>query len=300
LDKKSLVAESWQRTLNIIRRHIMSDETTNGEQSEGTAGVGLFVAAYVDERGADKTLDALKQAKKQGQFYYDDAAVVRRSAEGKVHIKETGDMSTGKGAGIGALIGGVIGLLGGPAGVALGAGAGAAVGGLAAHGDAGFDNDSLKEIGAALPSGTSALAVTTSKDFVEAVRKQAPEAETMTMASEIAAEFSDKLNARQDVLLAMVLTEEGVAAGEVVSSPSEVAVFGIAATEEGVVAGQAVATGEGAAYEVVATTEEGAAYEAAVVTDEGAAVVDAVITPADEEEGDEGAGGEEEEKPAEN
>jgi uncharacterized membrane protein len=275
----------------------MSDETTNVEQSEGTAGVGLFVAAYVDERGADQTLEALKQAKKSGEFYYDDAAVVRRSAEGKVHIKETGDMSTGKGAGIGALIGGVIGLLGGPAGVALGAGAGAAVGGIAAHGDAGFDQDSLEEIGAALPSGSSALAVTTSQDFVEAVRKQAPDEQTLTVASNIAAEISDRLNARQDVLMAMVLTEDGVAASKVVSSPSEVAVFGIVATDEGVVAGQAVATEAGAAYEVAAATDEGAAYEAAVVTDEGAAVVDAVITPADEDDSDEGAADQEEEKP---
>ncbi len=40
----------------------MSDETTN----EGTVGVGLFVAAYVDERGADQGLGDLKQAKKGG------------------------------------------------------------------------------------------------------------------------------------------------------------------------------------------------------------------------------------------
>ena len=276
----------------------MSDETTNGEQSEGTAGVGMFVAAYVDERGADNTLEALKQAKKQGQFYYDDAAVVRNSAEGKVHIKETGDMSTGKGAGIGALIGGVIGILGGPAGVALGAGAGAAVGGIAAHGDAGFDNDSLKEIGAALPAGSSALAVTTSQDFVEEVRKQVPDEDTLTVASSIAAEISDRLNARQDVLMAMVLTEDGVAATKVVSSPSEVAVFGIAATDDSVVAGQAVATEDGAAYEVAAATDEGAAYEAGVATDEGAAVVDAVATPVEEDDGDEAEAGDDEEKPA--
>jgi hypothetical protein len=106
----------------------MSDETTN----EGVAGVGLLVAAYVDERGADNALEQLKQAKKAKQFYYDDAAVVRRSAEGKVHVKETGDMSTGKGAAIGGLVGGVIGLLAGPVGWAvLG---GAAVGAIAAHG----------------------------------------------------------------------------------------------------------------------------------------------------------------------
>jgi len=234
----------------------MSNETST---DQGVAGVGLFVAAYVDEYGADQTLKDLKQAKKGGEFYFDDAAVVRRDAKGKVHIKETGDMSTGKGAGIGALIGGVIGLLAGPAGVAAGAAAGAAIGGIAAHHDAGFDQDSLKEIGSALPSGTSALAVTTSKDFVEAVREEATEEETLTLARDIASEINDRLKARKDVLMAMVLTEAGVAATKVVSSPDEVAVFGIAASEEGVVA------------------------RAGVATEEGVTMVDAVATPVEEE-----------------
>jgi uncharacterized membrane protein len=202
-------------------------------------------------------LESLKQAKKDDQFYFDDAAVVRRDAEGKVHIHETGDMSGGKGAGIGAFVGGIIGLLGGPGGVVIGAAAGAAVGGLAAAADAGFSNKSLKEIGAALPSGTSALAVTTSKDFVEVVREQAPPEETLTLARDIAAEINDRLSARQDVLMAMLLTEKGIAASKVVSSPSEVAVFGIAATEEGAVA------------------------RAGVATPEGVAVVDAAAVPAD-------------------
>jgi uncharacterized membrane protein len=243
----------------------MSDETTN----EGVAGVGLLVAAYVDERGADNALEQLKRAKKADQFYYDDAAVVRRSAEGKVHVKETGDMSTGKGAAIGGLVGGVIGLLAGPVGWAvLG---GAAVGAIAAHGDAGFDKDTLEEIGGALPSGTSALAVTTSMEFVEAVRKEATAEETLTMARDIAAQINDHLSARQDVLMAMVLTEEGVAAGKIVSSPDEVAVFGIAATEEGVVAGAAVATPEGvAAVEVVATPVEEGEEEASADAEEEA------------------------------
>jgi uncharacterized membrane protein len=217
----------------------------------------MFVAAYVDELGADNALKELKQAKKDGQFYYDDAAVVRCDAKGKVHIKETGDVSAGKGAGIGALIGGVIGLLGGPGAVAAGAAAGAAIGGIGSAGDAGFDHDSLKQLGSALPPGSSALAVTTSQDFVEAVRKEATDEETLTLASDIAAQIGDHLNARQDVLLVLVITEAGVAASKVVSSPDEVAAFGIAATPEGVVA------------------------RAGVATPEGAAVVDAAAVPAD-------------------
>mgnify|MGYP001602656973 CR=1 FL=1 len=60
----------------------MSDQA----ETQGPVGVGLFVAAYVDEQGADQTLEALKTARGSGQFYFDDAAVVRRDAEGSVHI----------------------------------------------------------------------------------------------------------------------------------------------------------------------------------------------------------------------
>jgi uncharacterized membrane protein len=189
----------------------------------------------------------LKQAKSDGAFYYEDAAVVRRDASGEVHIQEHGDMSTGKGAGIGALIGGVIGIIGGPAGIAIGAGAGAAIGGIAAHSDAGFDNDTLNKVGIALPAGTSAIAVTTSKDFVEQVRKSQTSQDTMTMAQNIADEFSGNLNAGQDVLMAMVITEDGVAATKVVAGDDAVAVFGMAATQDAVVAGGTVATADGVA-----------------------------------------------------
>ena len=221
----------------------MSSDTTD----QGVAGVGMLLAGYTGQNDADEAFSNLKDAKNSGEFYYDDAAVVSRDAGGEVNITEHGDMSTGKGAGIGALIGGVIGILGGPAGVAIGAGAGAAIGGIAAHSDAGFNNETLERIGGALPNGTSALAVTTSKDFVESVRDQQTDEDTMTLAQDIADEISGNLNAGQDVLIALVLTEDGVAATKVVASDDAVAVFGIAATEGAVTAGGVVATDEGAA-----------------------------------------------------
>lgn len=229
--------------------------------TEETQGVGLFIAGYVDERGADKARDALKQAKSRGELSYEDAVVVRHSAEGKVYVNESADVGGGKGAAFGGVVGGVIGLLGGPAGVVLGAGAGAAIGGVTAKlYDSGFDDKNLKEIGGALPSGTSALIATTSKEVIDEVRKQAPSEERLAAAQEIAATISAHLEARQDVLLAMAVTEAGVAAAKVVASPTELAAFGIVATEEGVAA------------------------RAGVVTPEGAAVADVVATPADEAE----------------
>ena len=142
-------------------------------QQQGVPAVGFLVMAFLDETAADQTLDAMKQAKKQGQFYFEDAAVIRQDAQGKVHYHETGEMARGKGAGIGALVGGIVGVLGGPVGVALGAGVGAAVG-AAASGDKGFRNESLGTVGVALKPGTSAIAAITSHDFLRAVQKQVP------------------------------------------------------------------------------------------------------------------------------
>lgn len=200
------------------------------EQEEGVVGVGLFVAAFVTERGADEALEAIKETKKSGDFFFDDAAVIRSDDKGKVHIHETGDMSSGKGAAIGGGIGAVISLLGGPATLAASALAGAVVGGLAVLKDSGFDQDTLKELGAALPAGTSAIVATTSKKFVEEVRKASQQGETLTVARDIAADIQGHLEAREDVLYTLVLTEEGIAAAKVVSSPTMLAVFGVAAT----------------------------------------------------------------------
>jgi hypothetical protein len=142
--------------------------------------------------------------------------------------------------------------------------------------------------------GSSAIAATTSQMFVEEVRRQAPEGETLSLAGEIAANIRENLQARQDVLYSLLITEKGVAASKVVSSPTALAVFGIAVDEGGAVFGQAVATEEGVAYEVGAATEDEAAYEAGVVTSEGAAVVEAYATAEDEPQ--QGEASEEEEK----
>ena len=104
-----------------------------------------------------------------------------------------------------------------------------------------------KGSGGALPAGTSALGVTTSKYFVESVREAATDEDTLTLAQDIADEISGNLNAGQDLLMALVITEDAVAATKVVAGPDAVAIFGLAATDEGVFAGAAVATDGGVA-----------------------------------------------------
>src|SRR5215207_6314764 len=164
------------------------------QQQQGIPAVGLLVAAFIDESAGDQTLAAMKEAKKQQKFYFEDAAVIKQDAKGKVHYSETGDMSTGKGAGIGALVGGILGILAGPAGAALGASAGAAIGGAMAHGDKGFRNESLGTIGTALRPGTSAIAAITSLEFLKAVQQNVPIEEIRAAISNLAAELSRRLS----------------------------------------------------------------------------------------------------------
>jgi len=257
-------------------------EETQEAQPEAVAGVGLMIASFHGEDAGDQALKAMKEAKKEGQFYYEAAAVIKKEADGDVHYHESGDMTTGKGAGIGALIGGVVGILGGPAGIALGAGAGAAIGGLSAHGDKGFRDSSLEQIGAALPPGSSAVMVITSKEFLKEFRKQVSESDVYPMVQAIGASIADAQIQGKDTLLGLVFTEEGIAVQHLAYDESTAEIFGLVATAEGMAAGEAYADESGVIYRVGVVTDEGAVVEAGAVTDEDAVVVDAVALPVEE------------------
>ena len=244
-------------------------------QQQGVPAVGFLVMAFLDETAADQTLDAMKQAKQRGQFYFEDAAVIRQDAQGKVHYHETGEMGAGKGAGIGALVGGIVGVLGGPVGVALGAGVGAAVG-AAASGDKGFRNESLGTVGVALKPGTSAIAAITSHDFLRAVQKQVPIEQTRATVSNLAAELSARLGENKNVAIGLLLTENGLAIKEIAANEETAEVVGAVITDDATIVGAAVATADGVAYQIVGATNEGVAAEIGVITDEGAVIVDAV------------------------
>lgn len=248
-------------------------------QPQPTPAVGFLVMAFTNETGADEALKAMKEAKSQGQFYFEDAAVVRQDAEGKVHYQETGDMKTGHGAGAGAIVGGILGLLGGPAGIALGASAGAAIGALASHGDAGFKDESLNTIGVALKPGTSALTAITSHAFLRAFQKQVSPEEIRTLVGNLANEISGKLAEGKSLALGILFSEEAFVVKELAVGKDSAEVVGMAITNEAVVAGAAVITKEGMGYEVGVATAEGALVEQGVVTEEGAVIADTVILP---------------------
>jgi uncharacterized membrane protein len=122
----------------------------------GEIPIQVVVAAFREEWAADEELEQLRATQRQGLIKIDDAAVLRRDAKNKLHIKETADMGGGKGAAVGGVTGAVVGLLAGPVGWGLGLGA--LVGGLAAKlRDTGFPDERLRKLGQGLRPGTSAL-----------------------------------------------------------------------------------------------------------------------------------------------
>jgi uncharacterized membrane protein len=240
--------------------------------------VGFLVMAFTDEMAGDQALEAMKQGKKEKTFYFEEAAVMRQDAAGKVHYQETGDIKTGKGAGIGALVGGIIGIFGGPGGVALGAGAGAALGAAMSHGDSGFRDESLNTVGLALKPGTSAVVAITSTAFLKAVQKQVPVENVRAFVNNLAQEVSNNLNEGKSVALGVVLSEQGLAAQKVAVSEKSTEVVALVVTEDAALTAAAVVTEEGAVYEVAGATKDAAFSEVGVVTAEGAVIVDDVAT----------------------
>jgi uncharacterized membrane protein len=247
-------------------------------QTQGVAAVGFIVMAFTDETAGDEALKAMEVAKQQNQFYFENAAVIRQDANGQAHYQETGDMRTGEGAGVGALIGGMFGILGGPAGIAIGASVGAALGAAAAHGDAGFREESLQTVGVALKPGTSAVVAITDDAILGTLHHQVSVEDIHTFVSNLAAEISARLDEGKSVALGIIRAETGLTFKEVAVNENSAKVVGLVIKADTVLASGAIATAKLYDYELAAATKEGAVVEVGTVTKEGALIVDDVVT----------------------
>jgi uncharacterized membrane protein len=192
----------------------MSDANEQSGTAFG-APIGLLVMAFTDEKSADEAVKGMEEAMKKQRFYFENAAVVRQDAKGKVHIRETADMHGNQGAKIGALVGGVLGLLGGPAGAALGAGAGAAIGAVATHADEGFKNNNLKQVGQALKNGTSAVAAISNIPFLHSLQEQYSVEAVQSLLKDMQAAISTRLAEGKNVALDVVKVGSGLTVKEV-------------------------------------------------------------------------------------
>jgi uncharacterized membrane protein len=203
----------------------------------------VVIAAFNDEKSAKESLTALNQAKRAGLIDIQDAAILRRDAKNKLHVKDINEMTTGKGAMVGAVTGGVIGLLAGP--LVMAGAAGALVGALASKlRDTGFSNQRLQQIGDGLKPGSSAIIAVIEHKWVEAVQKELEKAANDVLVQEISSDIAAQLEAGKEVAYTALAMQGGLITGRATKSEGEVEISGLALTEDGLVAGAALITAE--------------------------------------------------------
>ena len=117
----------------------------------------LIVLAFDTMDEAEQVHEALVKGKKEGLVTIEDAAVVVKDSEGKVHVKNQVSRSTWAATGVGGALGLLIGTIFFPiGGLVLGLAGGAVVGRLM---DLGVDGKFVKDVGEQIKPGTSALFV---------------------------------------------------------------------------------------------------------------------------------------------
>ncbi len=125
----------------------------------------LVVFGFDGVHAADEVLNKLRSLQKEYLIDLEDACVVERDGDGKVHVKQAVNMTAlgaASGGARGALWGTLVGILflNPLAGMAIGALAGAGSGALAGSlSDYGIQDDFIKNLGATIPVGSSALFV---------------------------------------------------------------------------------------------------------------------------------------------
>ena len=117
----------------------------------------IFVATYGNEDDAQADYEVIKELYAADAIGNFDAAVIRKDADGKVHVNKD-ETATRKGAWGGAAVGAVVGILFPPSILAT-AGVGALAGGLGGHFLKGLSRKEVKELGEQLDSGEVALLV---------------------------------------------------------------------------------------------------------------------------------------------
>ena len=135
----------------------------------------LIVVAFSGEDTADQVINKLQALQKEHLIDLEDACVVVRDRNGKVHVKQAVNLvglEAASGGAFGAFWGTLIGLLflnplaGLLTGAAVGAGAGALSGMLS---DYGIDDDFIRSLGNTLEPGTSALFVLVRRAMLDKV-----------------------------------------------------------------------------------------------------------------------------------
>jgi len=153
----------------------------------------LIVFAFQNENGAARMGEEIKSLQKQQLITLSDAATVVRKEDGKVKVKQANDL-VGPGALGGAFWGMLIGMLFMMPwlGLAIGAVTGAIAGKVT---DIGIDDDFIKEVGATIQPGQSALFLLIEKWTEDKVLPELADYEPTILRTNLSTEAEAKLKA---------------------------------------------------------------------------------------------------------
>ena len=163
----------------------MSEDTTH-----------VVIASYDNDELAKAALFDLRMDRKGKLIDFEDAALVRRDDDGKIHVKETADLDAGRGATFGGVVGFFLGTLAGPLGIVLGGATGAVIGGITAEViDTGIPDERLKELGEAIQPGKSIIVVGVQErwlgDIVSRLNNDGAEVITEALKDDIAKQLKE-------------------------------------------------------------------------------------------------------------
>lgn len=129
----------------------------------------LVASVYTDEKGAKTILDTLQKMHRAANITLADAAMVTKDGDGRLHIKETREVTAGKGARRGALITGVLGLIYPPSLMASALAGGLIGGAWGRLRDTGIKTGAMKDLGSTLEPGNAAVVALAEPQFVEPI-----------------------------------------------------------------------------------------------------------------------------------
>jgi len=153
------------KTASKILRNPKSIVSPSADSVIDSPMSNLIVLDFDGIHTADEVLNKLRSLQKEHLIDLEDACVVERDKDGKVHIKQAVNMTAlgaARGGRLGALWGTLVGLLflNPLAGMVIGAAAGAGTGALSGSLiDYGINDDFVKKLGETIPVNSSALFV---------------------------------------------------------------------------------------------------------------------------------------------
>ncbi len=131
----------------------------------------FYAITFDNTERADEVLNKLNRLEKEYLIEFEDAVVAVKNEDGKVKLRQTRDVTPGRGAAGGALWGGLVGMLffAPVLGAAVGAASGAISGRLT---DLGIEDKFVKDVTQALDPGSSAIFVVVTKTVTDKVAEE--------------------------------------------------------------------------------------------------------------------------------